>query len=164
MTLYCTAVSSFLSILTRRFYIMNPANEPDSKSHWFYSSGKRARPYERQIVIYTFLWALSFLVCMYSLENELVVKPYSWVVALIPLVTFIAPLRAYSMFLMCADELVRKIQLESIVVSFAVGWLYVIGRTTLEATGMELTYADYVLVLVPFSYIFAVIFNTRRYR
>lgn len=146
---------------------MSPANLPEKDPHWLHNwltAGKRTWPYEKQFGWSILGWALVLSVCMYALRNNLVTSPVSWVVALLPMLVAIAPLRAYFVFMQHADELIRKIQIEAIVASFTVGLGYGIARTLFEAAGMETASAGDTMVIMLFTLGFAQLYGAWKYR
>lgn len=120
---------------------MNAVPEPEKEPHWTRSlltAGKRTWRYEKRFGLRMIGWALTMAGSMYLLKNDLVTtSPYNWIIACVPLVMAGFPLHAYYQFFTSADEMVRKIQIESVVIGFLVGLLYTIARQPLEAAGLE---------------------------
>lgn len=140
---------------------------PDKNPHSFHSwltAGKRTWPYEKRFVWSILGWALFFSGCMYVLRNDLVSNPYNWIVAILPLLVGIAPVRAYLVFMQQADEMIRKIQIEALVASFTVGLCYGIARTLFEAAGMAPASAGDTLVIMLFTLGFAQFYGAWKYR
>ncbi len=113
---------------------------PENAPHWlpaWLTSGKRTWPLERRFGWLMVLWALVLGLCMFTLDRDLVAAPYSWVIAAIPLLVAIAPVRAYTVFMRNADEMIRRIQIEAVLISFSVTLAYGVARTTFSSVGLD---------------------------
>jgi uncharacterized membrane protein YjjB (DUF3815 family) len=82
------------------------------------------------------LWAASFATATWALSRGLVQGgTAAWATAILPLIPGLLALRAYLRFLTEADELIRKIQFESLAFGFGCGVLAGLGYPLLERAG-----------------------------
>lgn len=90
--------------------------------------------------------------------------PAAWALAALTVVPGVVGVRAYIRFLREADELLRKIQLESLAVAFGVGVLFMMSWRLFERLGApKLDLNDPVLVMFV-VWAAAQWWNARRYR
>jgi len=87
-------------------------------------------------------WSVAFSVSLVASTFMLRVAapgntPLKWAIAALPIALWVCWLSAYMRFLREADELVRKIQMEAIVVGFWAGIGFGIGYPLLEHAGLR---------------------------
>lgn len=89
-----------------------------------------------RFLLWAALWGVSFVAVVWALDRGRVPGGIaSWFTALVPLVPGLLAFRAYLRFLAEADELLRKIQLESIAFGFGCGVIAGLGYPLLERAG-----------------------------
>jgi hypothetical protein len=100
-------------------------------------SGTEAdRTNQYRFMAWAALWGISFVAAVWALDRGHVPGgAAAWATALAPLVPGVLALRAYLRFLAGADELLRKIQFESLSFGFACGVLAGLGYPLLERAG-----------------------------
>jgi hypothetical protein len=94
---------------------------------------------QRNLIVFTawcFIWAVCFCAVTFALRSlpELQ-QPFTWMLALIPIVVGVVTVRAFLRFLREADEFTRKVQLEGIAWGFGAGHLFCVGYFFLEMFG-----------------------------
>lgn len=119
----------------------------------------------RRFAVWCLAWAAAFVAATLLLDGG-VVPPgaATWVVAVAPSLIGLAAIRSYVTFVRGADELVRRIQLESLAWGFGAGVLFQMGYRLLERAGAPtLDLNDGLLVMVV-VWAAAQLAITRRYR
>lgn len=88
-----------------------------------------ARLNQRRFTGWCLAWALSFVGATWLLTNETVAAaPLTWLVALFPTFLGLLLLRSYVRFFRLVDELVQKVQLETLAFGFGAGFAWAVGR------------------------------------
>lgn len=136
-------------------------NEPQSN---LCSNPERDRRNLRRFTLWSFLWALSFVLSTLGIKKEWWPPAGEFVaVASTALLGLVSILR-YRRFLMEADELQRKIEIEALALAFGVGmvgglssWLLVVGASV---PGTDLIYVFCAMMV---TYAVSVLVGRRRY-
>lgn len=100
-------------------------------------SGSAAdRKNQYRFLVWAAIWAVIFVAATWALNRGLVSGgAAAWLIAIAPLLPGALALRAYLRFLRMADELVRKIQFESLAFGFGCGIMGGLGYPLLERAG-----------------------------
>lgn len=115
-------------------------------------------------VAWIFVWSLSCVLASAVLVRDLVpAGVMSWVVALLPTLLGIGTVLAFRRFLVEADELQRKIQLDGLAVGFGLGVIGSFGLRLVERAGGPAFDVDDAIVLMMVGYAVAVVVGSRRY-
>ena len=111
--------------------------------------GPRTCAEERTFALWCLAWAVSLFVTKWVTRNELVGDPLVWIFPIIALLLSVMTFFKYYQFLMRADELARKIQIEGISFGFGIGLLLMMAQEALDTFGIpELESDDLLLVMV----------------
>lgn len=120
-----------------------------------------------RVPLYGIIWVLTYLGVRIVLERGGLDTPARVAVALIPLVPFLAFLRAWINSMRAMDEMERRIQLEALAIAFplTIVMLMVLGLMQL-ATPLSMDDWSYrhVWAYLPLFYFCAVAIASRRYR
>jgi len=145
---------------------MTSVDNPKEEAHGlsFLRSDKRTWVYEKRFLFWVLTWGIVTACCKYLIKNEFVVEPLNWAVALLPVFFALIPLRAYYRFFTHADEMLRKMQVESICISFVVGLFYTIANLMLEDVGLTAADARDVFVIMMYSFGIATAYTAWKYR
>lgn len=86
------------------------------------------------------LWLIAGMLCFSAAtillgEKILAPGPLAWALAIVTIVLIAIAVRSYMVFLREADELLRKIQLEALSLSFGAAALFMLGWRLLERLG-----------------------------
>lgn len=90
---------------------------------------------QRRFALLCLAWAVAFVAAAVLLEGAAPTGAAAWVVALAPSILGFLAVRSYVRFVRDADELVRRIQLESLAWGFGAGALFMMGYRLLERAG-----------------------------
>jgi hypothetical protein len=93
------------------------------------------RKNQMRFVRWTLAWAIAFVLATFLLEDGRLPEAAAWLVALAPSLLGLGAIGAYFRFLRDADELLRKIQLESLALAFGAGMLFMLGYRLHERAG-----------------------------
>ncbi|MDH3517474.1 MAG: hypothetical protein OEM66_00955 [Acidimicrobiia bacterium] len=141
--------------------------EEDRPTWWDHvkaHSGTEAdRRNQYRFLAWTFLWAVVFLAATLLLRNG-IEAPWSWAVAIVPIVLAIGPLASYVRFLRQADELIRMIQLEALAFGFAAGVVFATGYQLLERAGAPVIATGDTVVAMMVGFLVGQLMAIRRYR
>lgn len=133
---------------------------------WMTCSGQlteRDRRNQWVAVGWIFIWSLTFVVASFLLKKDLVSGPARWGVAIFPTLVGIGTIMVYRRFLVQADELQRKIQLDALAFGFGVGVIGSVGLKLLQrVSGYEFEITDPMLLMVV-AYSLAAVTGARRY-
>ena len=127
-------------------------------------AGKRTLKYERRFAAWAFLWAVTLLTCGYLIKNEIVPEVWVWPLALLPSIVAIFPIVSYYRFVMRADELIRKIQLESICLSFAFTMFFIFASMSFRLAGLEAPTIENIAVVMSLSWMLSQFYCMWKYR
>ena len=122
---------------------MNPSNNAPRREIAWWAAALLLRGQteadDRNIKVFSlwsFLWAAGFVLVVYLVKHyPEALGPFSWVLALVPLVLVVPVMRAFLRYLREADEFTRKVQLEGIAMGFGAGFAFCMGYYTLEQFG-----------------------------
>jgi hypothetical protein len=90
----------------------------------------------RAIWIWCFVWAAVFFAVVTTLRALPQLQgPFAWLLAAIPIIVSILPVRAHLRFLREADEFMRKVQLEGIAIGYTAGFVFCMGYIIVERAG-----------------------------
>lgn len=140
----------------------SPADQPNAQSCDGVLQADRRNG--RLIVLTSVAWAVVFVASSWTLNGDSGPSgATAWGIAALCLALGIVALAAYRKYLLEADELTRRIQLEGVAFGFGVGVLFSLSYQLFNVAGapdIALTHTGTVLV---FGYIAGVILATRRY-
>lgn len=117
-----------------------------------------------RFLVWTMVWAVSFIAADWGLENYDVAGSTATFIALIPTVIACATLWAYLRFLRETDELVRRIQLEGVALGFGAGIIFLLALVSLEDAGFTKLDAGDAIALMLVTWAIGQLFATWRYR
>jgi hypothetical protein len=113
---------------------------------------------------WTAAWGVSFAAATFAMTRGFVpAGAAAWAVAVVPLVPGILALRAYLRFLRMSDELLRKIQFESLAFGFGCGVIAGVGYPLLERAGAP-EFPELVLLVMMLGWSFGQLWGLHRYR
>ncbi len=119
----------------------------------------------RAIIGWSLAWAVSFVVAAWLLRSGAVgAGPMAWLLAVTCAAIGIGGLLAYRRYLIEADELARRIQLEGLAFGFGVGLLIALSYELFDLAGAPSMSAATVGTVLIVCYIVGVIGATLRYR
>ncbi|HEX7707419.1 MAG TPA: hypothetical protein VF701_13265 [Thermoanaerobaculia bacterium] len=128
------------------------------------SATAQDRHNQRQVTIWAAAWALSYVVVTFATKREWLTSGMAVAAALGTAVLGVATLLAYRRFLLHADELQRKIELEALAIAFGIGivggltyWLMFEGGVV-SGKGFSFVFGAMIL-----SHAIAVVVGRRRY-
>lgn len=125
---------------------MNMASE--TSRGWCGHLTERDRRNQLRYVIWSLAWMVSFVGATFLLKFSWVSGTPGYIVALLPNLLGAGAVVAFLRYLRQADELQRKIQLESLGWGFGCGALFMIGYQLLERAGLpQLGVSDPLLVM-----------------
>lgn len=94
------------------------------------------------------LWIAAFVVSHLSIKKGWILDPWAiWALVLGTLGLGIAMFHTYRRFLIHADELTRKIELESLAFAFGVGLLLGVTAWLLETAGIEIFKSSFIITI-----------------
>ncbi len=119
----------------------------------------------RRIAAWSMAWALAFVASTWLLRSETVTnEPASWMLAVGCLALGAGGLLAFRRFLLEADELVRRIQLEGLAFGFGVGLLIALSYQLFEFVGAPVLDVGEAVTIMIVGYVVGVLLATRRYQ
>lgn len=128
--------------------------ELEQRPWWAFGCGPHLTPTDlrnsRRLTFLTLAWAVVFLVCLYALTRwEAFLGVWQYPLAALPPLFLLAVIGAFVRFIRQADELTRKIQLESLAIGFGAGLWFVFTWGILEQVGVpKLDISDSIIAMV----------------
>jgi len=130
-----------------------------------YSGTELDRRNQYRFIAWLMAWMLSYLGATWVLQADLgLTGTVVWLVAIAPNVFGIVGLFAYLRFLRMADELLRRIQLESLAIGFGAGVIFAMGYQLLELAGAPALRVSDPVVVMMVAWAVGQILSMRRYR
>ena len=126
--------------------------------------GKRTLKQEISFALWTLLWAISVVFCGFFLRSEVLPSLLYWPLLLTPVLLGLFAIKSYYHFVITADELVRRIQFESMSITFGVTIFVGLCSTTFVAGGMEELSAENIIVLMAVVWSAAQVYLKWKYR
>lgn len=131
------------------------------KSH---SGTETDRRNQYRLLGWTLAWAVVFVGASFLLRSDEPRGGWSWVIATIPIVLALGPGAAYLRFLRGADELMRRIQMESLAFGFGAGVVFAFGWQLLQRAGAPAVDVGDTVVVMMVGFVVGQLLAIRRYR
>ncbi len=137
--------------------------EVETRRNWCGGLTERDKRNQKRFAFWTLGWGLAFVVATLLLRFGVVSGALSYLVAVAPTAVAAGTVLAYLRFLREADELQRKIQLESIAWGFGIGAVFMMSYRLLERVGLPPMDTSDPLVVMMLTWGIASLFLSRRY-
>lgn len=129
-----------------------------------YFGTEEDRRNQRYFTSIAVLWAASYVGAKTLLESDGALAPLvQWLAIGVPNLLAAAGLLIYLRFLLRADELVRKVELEGLAVGFGVGVIVGLGYPLFEFAGAPELKLKYLLALMMLSWVAGHLVAWKRY-
>lgn len=130
---------------------------------WCGDMTRRDRRNLRRFLVWALVWMAAFLLASFAFRLGWVSGPLVYPVALFPSALGVWAVRTFLRFLREADELQRKIQLESLGWAFGCGAVFMIGYRLLERAGLPQLDTSDPLAIMMVCWALATVALGRRY-
>ena len=134
---------------------------------WFRSGSGTKVDRRNQYVFcaWTLVWAVSYTAASWVLKNGTDMSiPLVLLLIAIPTLVGLVAMFAYLRLLRMADGLLARIQLEGLALGFAAGMLFTAGYQLAEFAGAPPLKANYIIVVMVFSWVVGQLLGIWRYR
>jgi len=93
---------------------------------------KSKKHLENRVYVYAALWLISYIGCKMAIKNLVLEKEVGLMLVIIPIITFALFIYKFYRSIVFMDEVQIKIQMEAVVVGFALGLLLLMALGLLE--------------------------------
>lgn len=141
----------------------NPDQPASSAKPSIWSAGTAGKATELAFFRWTMIWGCSLLLTLNAIRSGWVTGPVAWLLPSLTVLLSLVMAYRYWQFIEKADELMRKIQLESVALAFGVTAILIMSLETFEPLGAPQLEDNTVIAIMGVLWSAAQIWYRRRY-